>query len=141
MRHEVSTPIDAPAELVWQTITAVEKWPEWTPTMTEIRRLDDGELRVGSKAEVRQPKQPVRTWTVTELTPGTSFTWVTSGTGLQLSADHVIRTDERGAVVAELTFTARGVLAPVAGLLAGKAVRAAVDTEASSLKKWCESHG
>jgi hypothetical protein len=34
----------------------------------------------------------------------------------------------------------RGVLAPVAGLLAGGAMRRAVDTEAESLKKWCESH-
>lgn len=140
MRYAVSTPIDAPAELVWQTISTVEKWPEWTPTMTEIRRLDEGELRVGSKAEVRQPKQPVRTWTVTELTPGTSFTWVTSGPGLQLVADHVIRTDDNGGLVVELTFAARGVFAPVAGLLAGKAVRAAIDTEAASLKRWCESH-
>lgn len=42
MRREVSLPIDAPAELVWQTISDVEQWPEWTPTMTEIRRLDEG---------------------------------------------------------------------------------------------------
>ncbi|HEY0451712.1 SRPBCC family protein [Actinophytocola sp.] len=140
MRHEVTLPIDAPAELVWQTMSTVEKWPEWTPTMTEIRRLDDGELRVGSTAEVRQPKQPPRTWTVTELTPGKSFTWVSSGTGLQLAADHVITTDGDGTVGALLTFTVRGVLAPVAGLLAGGAMRRAVDTEAESLKKWCESH-
>jgi uncharacterized membrane protein len=132
--------IAAPADLVWQTMSTVEKWPEWTPTMDEIRRLDDGELRVGSTAEVRQPAQPVRTWTVTELTPGMSFTWVSRGAGLRLAADHVVRTGENGTVEALLTFTLTGALGPLANLLAGKAVRRAVDTEAASLKKWCEEH-
>lgn len=140
MRYAASTPVDAPAELVWQTINTVEKWPEWTPTMTEVRRLDEGELRVGSKAEVRQPKQPVRTWTVTELTPGTSFTWVSTSPGLRLSADHIVRTDDDGGLVVELTFAMNGMLALVGSLLAGKTVRTAVDTESASLKRWCESH-
>jgi hypothetical protein len=39
----------------------------------------------------------------------------------------------------ELTFSVTGPLAPLASLLAGKAIRWAVDTEAASLKKWCES--
>lgn len=139
MRHEITVTIDAPAELVWQAVRDVEKWPEWTPTMTSVRRLDDGEFRVGSSAEVRQPKQRPRTWTVTELTPGRSFTWATSSPGVRLSADHIL-TERDGKVDALLTFTMSGVLAPVASLLAGRMVRRFVDTEATSLKKWCEEH-
>ena len=137
MRHEVTTTIDAPADLVWRTVADVERWSEWTPTITEVRRHDDGDLRTGSTAVVRQPKQPARTWTVTELTEGTSFTWTSRGPGLHLSADHIVTTDN-GVTAVALTFSMAGPLAPLANLLAGKAVRAAVDTEAASLKKWCE---
>jgi uncharacterized membrane protein len=136
MRHEVTTTVDAPADLVWRTVKDVEKWPAWTPTMTEIH-LDGDDLHSGSSATVRQPKQPVRTWTVTELTEGRSFTWTSAGRGLRLSADHVV-TEENGRTTVLLTFAMAGPLAPLAGLLAGKLVRQAVDTEAALLKKWCE---
>jgi uncharacterized membrane protein len=139
MRHEVRVTIDAPAELVWQTVRTVEKWPEWTPTMTSVRRLDNGDLRVGSTAEVRQPNQPPRTWTVTELTPDRSFTWESSGAGLRLSADHVLSGAD-GAVEVLLTFTLSGPAGPIASLLAGRTIRRLVDTEGASLKAWCEKH-
>ena len=140
MRHESTITIDAPAELVWRTIRTVEKWPEWTPTMTEVRRLDDGELRVGSAAEVRQPNQPKRTWTVTELNPDRSFTWTARSPGVRLAAGHAV-TERDGTVEVALTFELSGPLAPVAALLAGRTIRRLVDLEASSLEKWCETHG
>ncbi|MFI7677824.1 SRPBCC family protein [Actinophytocola sp. NPDC049390] len=136
MRHEVTTTVDAPADLVWRTVKDVEKWPEWTPTMIEVD-LDGDDLRSGSRATVRQPKQPVRTWTVTELTEGRSFTWTSTGRGLRMSADHVV-TEENGRTSVLLTFSVAGPLAPLANLLAGKLVREAIATEAASLKKWCE---
>jgi uncharacterized membrane protein len=143
MRHEVTTTIDAPADLVWRAVSDVEKWSEWTPTVTEIRVHGGGELHRRSVATVRQPKQPAREWTVTELTDR-SFTWTSKGPGLRFSADHTVRTVKRegaaggGATTVELTFSIAGPLAPVAWLLAGKAIRWAVDTEAAFLKKWCE---
>jgi uncharacterized membrane protein len=140
MRHEVTTRIDAPADLVWRTISDVERWPEWTPTMESVRRLDDGELRVGSVAEVRQPRQPQRTWTVTEHAPGKSFTWTTTGQGVRLSADHVVTARANGEVVVMLSFSVAGPLRFLAALLGGRAIRQAIDTEAASLKSWCESH-
>lgn len=136
MRYEVTTTVDAPADLVWHAVRDVEKWSEWTPTVTEIRVHGGGELRPHSVATVRQPKQPAREWTVTELTDR-SFTWTSKGPGLRFSADHTVR-NENGATTVELTFSIAGPLAPVARLLAGKAIRWAIDTEAASLKKWCE---
>jgi uncharacterized membrane protein len=139
MRHETTVTITAPADLVWQTISAVEKWPEWTPTMDEVT-LDDGEFRVGSTARVRQPGQPARTWRVTELAPGRSFTWASDGPGLHLSADHVIVGEHDGSVDVLLTFSMSGFVAPLANLLSGRKVRELVNTEAASLTKWCEAH-
>jgi uncharacterized membrane protein len=140
MRHEVTTPTDAPAGLVWRTIRDVDRWPDWTPTMNEVRRLDDGDLRRGSTAVVRQPMQPARTWTVTEVADGRSFTWVTGGAALRMSAGHTVRTDD-GTTVIELSFTMTGPLAFLASMVGGKAVRRAVDTEAASLRAWCEKRG
>ena len=136
MRHHVRTTIDAPADLVWRTVRDVAEWPSWTPTMTEVR-VPDGELRLGGTAVIRQPGQPVRTWTVTELVEGRSFIWTAKGAGLRLSAGHTV-SPEDGKAVVELTFDVAGPLAPVASLLAGRAIRRAVDTEAASLKAWCE---
>lgn len=137
MRHEVTTTIAAPADLVWHTVADVERWPDWTPTMTEVSREDPGDLRKGSTAQVRQPQQPARTWTVTDLVPGHSFTWASTGRGLRLSADHTVSTTD-GKTTVELTFSMAGPLAPLAKLLAGKLIREAVNTEAASLKNWCE---
>jgi uncharacterized protein YndB with AHSA1/START domain len=140
MRHEKTVTITAPAEVVWRTISTVEKWPEWTPTMDQVDRLDEGEFRVGATVRVRQPSLPERTWTVTEVTPGRSFTWTNDSAGLHLSADHVIVSEQDGKVEVLLTFVMSGFAAPLANLLSGRKVREMVNTEAASLTKWCEEH-
>lgn len=138
MENEIEVAIEAPAELVWRTISEVAAWPRWTPTMTRVRRVDDGELRVGSSAEVVQPGQRDRTWTVAELVAGTSFLWTARDPGLRLTADHAITGDADGTVTVRLTFDVAGPLAPLAGLLAGRRIRQALATEAGALKDWCE---
>ncbi len=137
MRHEVTTTIDAPADVVWHAVADVEKWSEWTPTVDEITVHGGGELKQGTVATVRQPKQPAREWTVTELADGHSFTWTSKGPGLRYAAGHIVSTTE-GRTTVELTFSVAGPLAPLASMMAGKWIRTAVDTEAASLKKWCE---
>ncbi|HEX6353977.1 SRPBCC family protein [Actinophytocola sp.] len=137
MRHEVTITVDAPADRVWQAISDVEKWSEWTPTVTEVRLHGGGELAQGSVATLRQPQQPAREWTVTELVEGRSFTWTSTGLGLRFSAEHIVT--ERDGTSVTLVFSMAGPLEPLAKLVAGKAIRRAVDTEAASLKKRCET--
>lgn len=137
MRYAVNATIDAPPDVVWQAIKDVEKWSDWTPTVDEITVHGGGELKQGTVATVRQPKQPVRDWTVTELADGHSFTWTSRGPGLRFAADHIVTKAEDKTRV-ELTFSVAGPLAPLASMMAGKWIRSAIDTEAASLKKWCE---
>jgi len=71
----ISVAIHAPPEWVWQVISDVERWPEWTASVTHVKLQTPGPLALGSRARVKQPKFPAAVWRVTALTPGQSFTW------------------------------------------------------------------
>jgi uncharacterized membrane protein len=81
--------IQAPVDRVWAVMRDIERWPEWTSTVSNIRRLDPGPLRVGSSALIRQPKLPPAKWKITDLDEARrSFTWVTRSPGVRVTARH-----------------------------------------------------
>ena len=63
----ISTDINAPAERVYEVMADIERWHEWTPSVTSIKRLDSGRFSAGSRALIRQPKFPSALWTVTAM--------------------------------------------------------------------------
>jgi len=73
MHFESIVSINAAPERAWTVLTDVERAPEWTSSMTSVKRLDDGPLRVGSKARIHQPRLLPATWQVTELTAPSWF--------------------------------------------------------------------
>jgi len=113
--QQIEVEIQAPPDRVWAVMRDVERWPEWTPTVTSVRLLDRGPLAVGSRAVIRQPKLPPAKWRVTELDEsGRNFTWVSAGPGVRVIARHWV--EARGAASrATLSLRFTGVLA---GLLA-----------------------
>jgi len=76
--------IQAPPDRVLEVLYDVERWPEWTSTVTSVRRMDEGPFRVGSKAEIRQPKLRPAVWQVTEL-DRRSLTWVSRSPGIGIA--------------------------------------------------------
>ncbi|HEY0801774.1 MAG TPA: SRPBCC family protein [Steroidobacteraceae bacterium] len=134
----VAVDIDAPPEKVFAVLCDVEHWPDWTPTMTSVQRLDKGPFAVGSSAQVRQPKVRPSVWQVTELEDKRNFTWVTRSAGLRMKAGHLVERQGTGSRVA-LSFEMSGLIAPLVSRLYGDLIEEYVTTESKGLKKRSES--
>ncbi|HEU5155001.1 MAG TPA: SRPBCC family protein, partial [Gemmatimonadales bacterium] len=80
--------IAAPPERVWTVLADLERWPEWTQSVTSIELLQPGPLAVGTTVRVSQPKLKPAVWEVTEVKTGRSFTWVTRQPGFLVTGLH-----------------------------------------------------
>ena len=131
---ETTRHIDAPTQSVWEVLFDVARWPEWTPTIDRVERLDDGPFQVGSRARVRQPKLPRAVWEVTEVVDGGNFTWVAKGPGMKTVARHEVVADASGSRVT-LSIEQAGPLGAVAGMILGRLTQRYIELEAESLDK------
>jgi hypothetical protein len=138
MRWTDTARIQATPELVWQLTTDLAGWPAITPTVRRVDRLDDGPLRVGSCARVRQPGQLPAVWTVTELDPGRRFVWQTRRPGLVMVATHQLEPDGDGCRNT-LLLDAAGLLARPVGLLLGPLLRNALRVENAGFTRAAEA--
>jgi uncharacterized protein YndB with AHSA1/START domain len=112
----VAVDIQASPDRVWAVMSDIERWPEWTPTVTSIQRLDRGPLAIGSRVRIRQPKLPPAEWKVTELDEGRSFTWVTRSPGVRVTARHGVEANQGGSR-ATLSLQFSGLLGPLVACL------------------------
>jgi uncharacterized protein YndB with AHSA1/START domain len=141
VEYEVAIEIAAPPERVWAVLVDVERWPEWTSTMTGVRRLDRGPFGMGSAARVKQPRLPATAWRVTRFEPGRSFSWTARGPGMRTEAGHRLAPGSAGSVTVTLTIRQSGLLAAPLGWLMSRLTRRYLDTEGQSLKRLCETGG
>jgi uncharacterized membrane protein len=138
MRFEHSTTINAPAERVWAVFSDVARWPEWTPTVDSVERLDEGALRVGSRTRIRQPKLPVAVWEVTELKDGEYFEWVSRGPGIKTTGGHRVISTPQGTVVTA-SVVQEGPLGWLFGKLYAGLTKRYIAQETAGLKKATEA--
>jgi hypothetical protein len=72
--YRVSVPSSAPAQETFAYLAAFDNIRDWDPSVVSARRLDDGEVRLGSAFEVvvrmRRSELPLR-YEVVRLEPGT----------------------------------------------------------------------
>jgi uncharacterized protein YndB with AHSA1/START domain len=137
VRADITVRVAAAPERVWELLADVENWPSWTPSVTSITRLDDGPLRVGSRVRIKQPRLPVTTWTVTELSPGESFTWIAVGPGFRTTASHRIHPAEPGSVVT-LVLDQNGLIGRLIGRLTTGLTNRYLTMEGNGLKDRAE---
>jgi uncharacterized membrane protein len=151
VHHETSIEIAASPERIWSTLSDVERWPEWTRSVSEVERLDAGDFGAGSRARVKQPGMPRLVWEVTEYVPGEVFSWASKAPGVTTTGGHRLVADPGGRgsggeepgdrVTVTLTLDQEGFLAPVVWRLTGSRSRGYVQMEADGLKRRCESGG
>jgi len=141
MHHETSIEIAASPELIWSTLSDVDRWPEWTPSVSEVERLDAGDFGPGSRARVKQPGMPRLVWEVIEYVPGKVFSWASKAPGVTTTGGHRLVVDQGDRVTVTLTLDQEGFLAPVVWRLTGSRSRRYVQMEADGLKRRCESGG
>jgi uncharacterized membrane protein len=137
MRFDHSSTIQAPAERVWQVFSDVERWPEWTPTVESVERLDEGRIHLGARTRIRQPKLPVATWEVTELKEGEYFEWVSKAPGIKTTGVHRVVSTPEG-TVATATIIQEGPLGWLLGKLYAGLTRRYIATETEKLKQVSE---
>ena len=126
--------IQVPPSRVWAVMTDVETWPEWTPSMTSVHKLDAGPLGVGSRVRVKQPKLAPAVMTVTAWDPDRGFDWVTKNAAVTALARHTIEPADRGCRVT-LSVTFSGPLAGLITLLYGGLTRRYIRMEAEGLQR------
>ena len=137
---DTSLEIQAPADQVWRVLLDVERWPEWTSTMTSVEKADPGPLAVGSRAYVRQPKLRPGWWQVTDLDEQQHiFTWVTRSPGLQIAGRHEVARSSNGSRLM-LAIQFSGLLGPLLARLYGGLTQQYLATEANGLKHRCEGN-
>jgi uncharacterized membrane protein len=137
MRFEASIEVRAPAQQVFDVYSDVERWPEWTDSVTSVQRLDTGPLRVGSRARISQPRLPTAEWEVVELVPGQSFSWTARGPGIRTTGHHLITSGD-GPVTVTAALEQAGPLGPVLGLMTKGLTERYLQMEVRGLKARCE---
>jgi uncharacterized protein YndB with AHSA1/START domain len=138
LEYEESIEIDAPPERVWAVLSDVERWPEWTASMTTVERLDEGPLALGSRARVKQPHLRPVEMTVTELDEGRSFAWTNTQPGVTTLGDHRVEPLGEGRSRATLILRQHGFATPLIKLFYDRMIRRYVRMEAEGLKQRAE---
>jgi polyketide cyclase/dehydrase/lipid transport protein len=127
-------------ERVWAALVDVEHWPEWTPTVTRVQRMEDGALTLGSRTKIWQPKLIPAVWRVIALDEIAGvFTWVTSRPGIQITATHRIEpSPARDGTSVTLVLDYAGLLGPLMAWRFKDLNWDYLTKEAAGLKQLCE---
>ncbi|OBH53622.1 SRPBCC family protein [Mycobacterium sp. E2479] len=134
MFTEDSIEIDAPPQLVWDVFSAVERWPEWTASVTSLVGQDGPALAVGRRFAIKQPGMQKLVWQVTGVDPGTSWTWVQRTPGAKVIARHFVTARPDGGTLVRQELDQRGVLGALVGRLMVKKTKRFLEMEARGLK-------
>lgn len=134
--RSITTDISAPQSLVWSVMVNVERWPEWTASISHVKMLSPGPLQVGSRVRIHQPKLPPAWWRVTEFDPGAGFTWLSRAPGVRVTARHMAATSAIGTRVS-LSVHYRGLFGALLAWWVGELNDRYLEMEVNGLKARC----
>jgi hypothetical protein len=139
MEFRISVDIAASPHTVWQVMSDVERWHEWTESVRSVRLFGTGPLAVGRRALIRQPKFPPAVWTVTEFTPDHGFVWKSGLPGMWVFGHHFVEAIPDG-TRATLRLDYHGALARLLGRMTADLTNRYLEYEAAGLKRRSEAN-
>jgi len=139
MQFETRIEIAAAREQVWATLIDVERWHDWTKSVTGIELLTGAPLSASSRVRIKQPRLKALEWDVTEFAPNEVFNWTSSTFGVTSVGSHRITAGPADRVTVTLALHQTGFLAPLVGFLTGRLTRRYIDMEANGLKARSEA--
>ena len=92
----------------------IDRWHEWTPSISDITRLDGTTFELGKRVLIRQPKLPPAMWTISRIDPNRRFEWVNTSPGVKVTGHHSVEPTANGSR-ATLALSYKGIFG---GLLA-----------------------
>ena len=134
MITESGVEIDAPASVVWDVFSDVERWPEWTASVTRLVALDGPGIAVGKRFEIKQPRMPKLVWEVTEVTPGEGWTWAQRSPGGTALARHQVIAESADRTRVRQQIDQRGPVGALVGVLLRRMTMRYLELEAAGLK-------
>jgi uncharacterized membrane protein len=133
MITESAIEIGAPAALVWDVFSDVERWPEWTASVTTLTALDGSGLAVGRRFAIKQPRLPKLVWEVTALVEGKSWTWEQRSPGGRTIAVHDVE-PQGGRTLVRQRLDQQGPVGSLVGRLMSGTTKRYLELEAQGLK-------
>jgi uncharacterized membrane protein len=138
MISENSVEINAPARSVWDIYSDVERWPDWTKSVTSVVPLDGPGIEVGKRFEIKQPRLPKLVWEVTHVDPGVSWTWRQRSPGGTTLGCHDVLSQNDDRTLVRQSIDQRGPIGVTVGLLMLRLTKRYLALEAAGLKQHCE---
>lgn len=134
---EVDITIAAPPRRIWDATIDIEQAPAWNPTLTAAEKLDEGPVRVGTRARLTQPGNRPAIWTVTKLEEDREYVWETRALGMVVTATHLIEPRGQGTHLT-LAIDIAGPTRVLFGWLVRRVSYKFLPQEAAALKVECE---
>jgi uncharacterized membrane protein len=126
--------IDAPPALVWDVFADVERWPDWTASVSSLTALDGPGLAKGKRFEIKQPRLPKLVWEVTELVDGASWTWEQRSPGGRTIASHEVVATKGGRTLVRQRLDQQGPVGTLVARLMRGTTKRYLELEAQGLK-------
>jgi len=134
MNTNSSIEVDAPMSDVWAIFADVQRWSEWTASIDRVTPVGDSSIEVGHRFEIKQPRFPKLVWEVTEVDPGTSWTWRQRSLGSTVIASHELVALGSGRTLVRQRIEQRGPLGVLSGALTRRITKRYLHLEGEGLK-------
>ncbi len=139
MITEDTVEIEAPAPVVWSVYAQVDRWPEWTASVTSVVPKDGADLAIGRRYAIKQPWLPEVVWEVTEFEHGSGWIWRQRSPGAIAYAVHRVEPRGETGTLVRQRIEQRGPLGSLVGLLIRGLTRRYLALEAQGLKAAAEA--